>query len=60
MFQKLSNYVSEVKQELTKVSWPTREELYGSTLVVVVLCLMLSIFVFGIDQLLIQFIQFIF
>ena len=41
--------MSEVNQELLKVSWPSREELYGSTVVVVVLCVILSIFVFGVD-----------
>jgi preprotein translocase subunit SecE len=49
---KISQYVAEVKAELSKVSWPTREELYGSTVVVLVLCLVLSIFVFGVDYLL--------
>ena len=49
MFKKISNYFGEVRQELSKVSWPTREELYGSVVVVVVLCLILSIFVYGVD-----------
>ncbi|NQT23745.1 preprotein translocase subunit SecE [candidate division KSB1 bacterium] len=49
MFQKISKYFSEVGQELSKVSWPSREELYGSTVVVVVLCSILSVFIFGID-----------
>ena len=60
MIQRVSNYIGEVKVELAKVSWPTREELYGSTVVVIVLCLMLSIFVFGIDRLLTFLIQSIF
>ena len=60
MIQRISNYVGEVRQELSKVSWPTREELYGSTVVVVVLCLILSIFVFGVDKLLTLFIQSLF
>jgi preprotein translocase subunit SecE len=49
MFKKISNYFGEVRQELSKVSWPSREELYGSVVVVVVLCLILSIFVYGVD-----------
>jgi preprotein translocase subunit SecE len=49
MFQKISKYFSEVGQELSKVSWPSREELYGSTVVVVVLCLVVSVFIFGVD-----------
>jgi preprotein translocase subunit SecE len=49
MFKKISNYFGEVRQELSKVSWPSREELYGSVVVVVVLCLILAIFVYGVD-----------
>jgi preprotein translocase subunit SecE len=52
MLKKLTNYVSEVNQEISKVSWPSKQELYGSTLVVVTLCAILSVFVFGIDMLL--------
>ena len=49
MANKISNYFSEVRQELSKVSWPSREELYGSVVVVVVLCLILSVFVYSVD-----------
>jgi preprotein translocase subunit SecE len=49
MFQKIAKYLNEVRQELSKVSWPSREELYGSVVVVVVLCLILSIFVYSVD-----------
>ncbi len=46
---KLSQYVAEMKAEVSKVSWPTREELIGSTGVVIVLCLALSLFTFTVD-----------
>jgi len=52
MIQKISKYFSEVGQELSKVSWPSREELYGSVGVVLVLCLILSLFIFGVDHIL--------
>ena len=52
MFKKISKYLNEVNHELSKVSWPTREELYGSVVVVVVLCVALSVFIFGVDFLL--------
>jgi preprotein translocase subunit SecE len=51
MFKKISDYFADVRQELQKVSWPTRQELYGSTVIVLVMCFILAIFVFGIDQL---------
>jgi preprotein translocase subunit SecE len=60
MIQKVRKYLSEVSQELSKVSWPRREEVYGSVAVVLVLCLALSIFIFGVDFLLNRLLDFIF
>ncbi len=34
--QRISTFVQEVREELGRVSWPTREELLGSALVVFV------------------------
>jgi len=36
MFAKIGNFFTEVTVELKKVSWPTRNELIGSTLIVIV------------------------
>lgn len=45
MANKLANFVSEVKQELKKVSWSTREELIASTLVVITAVALLAVFI---------------
>ena len=45
MANKAALFINEVKGELKKVSWPTREELIGSTVVVLVTVAILSIFV---------------
>lgn len=60
MFGKISKYFEEVGQELSKVSWPGREELYGSVAVVLVICSILSVFMFGVDYLLGRIIGLIF
>jgi preprotein translocase subunit SecE len=60
MIKKLKSYIGEVNQELSKVSWPGRQELYGSTLIVVTLCAILSLFVFGVDILLNQLLNLLF
>lgn len=60
MFQKISKYFGEVGNELSKVSWPSREELYGSTVVVIALCLVLSVFIFAVDYILNRMIGVIF
>jgi preprotein translocase subunit SecE len=38
-------FLGEVKAELKKCTWPTRQELMGSTMVVIVSVVILSLFV---------------
>lgn len=45
MIQKIKNFFSEVRTEMQKVTWPTRQELVGSTGVVLALMLILSTFI---------------
>ncbi len=49
---KITQYVNDVQQEISKVSWPRRDELVSTTGVVLFVCVVFSIFVFGIDILL--------
>lgn len=46
---KIRNYVDETQEELKKCSWPTREELKGSTVVVMVTIALLGLFTVGVD-----------
>ena len=46
---RLSNYVGETREELKKCTWPTWDELKGSTVVVLVSILILGGFTVGID-----------
>jgi len=52
MFSKLITYLTQVKAELTKVSWPTRGEMMESTRIILVLSFILAIAVFAVDRLL--------
>ncbi|MDD5504459.1 MAG: preprotein translocase subunit SecE [Candidatus Omnitrophica bacterium] len=45
MFGKIGNFISEVMVELKKVSWPTKNELIGSTIVVIISVLAMSAFI---------------
>ncbi len=47
--RRLADYVRETKEELKKCSWPTWEELKGSTVVVMISILLLGLFTVGID-----------
>jgi preprotein translocase subunit SecE len=52
MFEKIKNFFKEVKIELKKVVFPTRDEVVGNTKVVIVLVLIIAIFLGLIDLLL--------
>ena len=47
--RKFQRYLKEVVQELRKVTWPTWEELKGSTTVVIVFSLLSAAFVWAVD-----------
>ena len=46
---KVTEFLQQVKAELQKVTWPTRKETYGSTVVVIVLVLMVAVFLWVVD-----------
>ncbi len=48
----IREYGKDVKSELGKVSWPTRDELRDSTVVVLVTVLLVAAFIGVIDQVL--------
>ncbi len=52
MIGKISQFVKDVKLEMNKVTWPTRDELTASTTIVLVVSLALAIFIFVADFLL--------
>ena len=45
----VQTYWKETVAELGKVTWPSKDELVGSTIVVVVVSVILGFFVFGVD-----------
>ncbi len=60
MIEKLKTFFSETKQELKKVTWPTKEELKESTRVVIVASTVLTAFIAVVDQILNRIIKLIF
>ena len=57
MFEKIGQYFSSVQTELKKVSWLSKDELLGSTVIVGVFSLIVSIFLFIIDFGLTEFVS---
>ena len=54
------NFLKEVKTQLVKVSWPTREELIGATAVVIFITIVAAIFVGIIDLVLTRLVSLLF
>jgi len=49
MLKRLGDYVMETREELRKCSWPSVDELKGSTVVVLISIALLGVFVVAID-----------
>ncbi|MFA5143826.1 MAG: preprotein translocase subunit SecE [Candidatus Omnitrophota bacterium] len=45
MANKVTGFFKDIKLEMSKVSWPTKDELIGSTIVVIVSLAVLSLFI---------------
>ena len=54
ILNKVTGFLNEVKVELSKVSWSTRKELVGSTIVVIVITLIMGLFIGLLDLVLSQ------
>ena len=59
MIGKTSKFLTDVKVELNKVTWPTRKDTYASTIVVIVLVLVSAVYLGGIDLVLSRLIRLI-
>jgi preprotein translocase subunit SecE len=60
IFTKTIKFLKEVKQELGKVSWSNREELIGSTVVVIVITSFTAVFIGIIDLMLSKILSVVF
>jgi preprotein translocase subunit SecE len=52
MFEKIRKFFNDVYVELQKVAWPSRDELFGSTAVVIIMSLLMAVFIGIVDQVL--------
>ncbi len=57
MFEKISQYISGVQVEIKKVSWLSKDEMMGSTLIVGIFSVLVSIFLFVVDFGLTEFVS---
>lgn len=52
MIAKATKFLQEVRTEMSKVSWPTRQELKGQTWIVILVSLFFALFIYVVDHLL--------
>lgn len=50
MKDKIINFFGDIVKEMKKVTWPKKEELKESTLVVIITSLIFAVFVFIVDK----------
>jgi preprotein translocase subunit SecE len=50
MREKIIAFFTDVVKEMKKVTWPKKEELRESTIVVLVTCLIIAAFIYLVDQ----------
>jgi preprotein translocase subunit SecE len=60
MKEKIITFFNDVYKEMGKVTWPTKQELRESTVVVLVVCLLISVFVYLVDTVVSKALQGIF
>jgi len=60
MKDKIITFFQDVVKEMKKVTWPTKEELIESTKIVIVVCIVLSLFTYVIDMIINQALKGIF
>ncbi|MEJ2077471.1 MAG: preprotein translocase subunit SecE [Acidobacteriota bacterium] len=49
---KISTFVTDVRSEMRKVTWPSKKEVYGTTIVVIVTVFFFGFYLFLIDSIL--------
>ena len=57
MFDKVKKFFNDVYIELQKVAWPSKEELMGSTTVVILMSVIMAVFVGVVDKVLNLFVN---
>ncbi|MCX8084908.1 MAG: preprotein translocase subunit SecE [Calditerrivibrio sp.] len=57
--EKYINFIKEVKEELKKVVWPSKNETIGTTTVVIIFVILMALFLGVVDVALSKIIEFI-
>ena len=50
LFVRVRDYLSEVRNEMKRVTWPGKQEIYGTTVMVVLTTFLFGIYFWALDQ----------
>ncbi|MDP3717298.1 MAG: preprotein translocase subunit SecE [Acidobacteriota bacterium] len=50
-WQRATEFFSEVRNEMKRVTWPTQREVYATTVVVILFSVLVGLYLFGVDLL---------
>ena len=53
-------FLSEVRNELKRVTWPSRREVYATTIVVIITSAVIGLYLFVLDQLIIKVVDWLY
>jgi len=59
-FERWRLFLSEVRNELKRVTWPSQKEVYATTVVVILTSVFFGVYLFALDQVLIKSVEWIF
>ena len=49
MIERLTNYLKGVRSEVSRVSWPTRNEVISLTALILLLATIVTVYIWGVD-----------
>ena len=59
-FERMRLFLSEVRNELKRVTWPSQKEVYATTVVVILTSVFFGLYLFTLDQILLTLVQWVF
>jgi preprotein translocase subunit SecE len=58
--ERIRLFLSEVRNELKRVTWPSQKEVYATTVVVILTSVFFGVYLFALDQILLTTVQWVF
>ncbi len=59
-FNRARRFLSDVRSELGRVTWPTRREVWATTVVVILTSLLFGVYLYGVDIALTRLVEWIY